>query len=113
MFSNPRSGSSSSHAYVAGPSSAPSATNNNNGAIAPRPTAPQGQIHAASHIGRKILAYCAPLPPPQTPAPVPASPPQLKWANPGQQEDWMTPLPLPPRDRRPAMPKGPLDPCDS
>ncbi|KAJ7484016.1 hypothetical protein B0H11DRAFT_2231746 [Mycena galericulata] len=56
-------------------------------------------------IGRRIMEYIpemyAPLPPPPPPprAPTPAPYVPPRWANPGQQEPWMTPLPLPPPRR--------------
>ncbi|KAJ7187345.1 hypothetical protein C8R46DRAFT_1207297 [Mycena filopes] len=79
----------------------------------PRAQPPQRRDSHDCGLGRKIIedlpAHYAALTAaaPRAPVFVPPPPPpprQTKWANPGQQDAWMTPLPLPPRRNRPAMP---------
>ncbi|KAJ6535068.1 hypothetical protein B0H19DRAFT_1080468 [Mycena capillaripes] len=134
MFNKtPRSGGSSFHVQPPGPSTHNTTTYNGTAvALSAAPQAQGKQVDtfflatlrrltfsqpAASLIGRNIFADAVPSSPPQpqpssAAAPVRTlSPPKPKWANPGQQEDWMTPLPLPRHHTRPIMPMGPLDPC--
>ncbi|KAJ7449986.1 hypothetical protein B0H11DRAFT_2289360 [Mycena galericulata] len=94
--------SSQSSLLAATTSGARNTTSTGTGAPAPPVLRPSKSTPV---IGRKIIEYIpemyAPLPPPPPPprAPIPAPYVPPRWANPGQQEPWMTPLPLPPPRR--------------
>ncbi|KAJ7110822.1 hypothetical protein C8R43DRAFT_962167 [Mycena crocata] len=93
MFSSRQTGHS---LYVRPPPpgqlSAPTQSGNTNNN--PPPSAP---VFLSQKIMEYIPEMYASAPPAPPPAPAPRQYPTPRWANPGQQEEWMTPLPLPSR----------------